>query len=135
MAKYLRMFPDTHMAGAELVLEAGVDPLDPGTDPVANTLWHDKTGHTPCPGLVLQVLLELLVTTRVDINQRDMAKTLAHPVDLAGITGRVHEVIEVGRRRAVMVARGIATWLSWTEAEVMMALAGTPQSAVSRCNL
>ncbi len=44
------------MAGAELVLATGVGPRDPGTDPVANTLWHDKTGHTPrhsrsCPAI------------------------------------------------------------------------------------
>ncbi len=41
------------MAGAELVLETGIAPLDPGTDPVANTLRHDETAHAQCPGLVL----------------------------------------------------------------------------------
>ena len=34
-----------------------------------------------------------------------------------------------------VVASGVATWLSWTVTEVMKALTGTPQSAVSRYSL
>ena len=90
---------DTHMPGTELVLETGIAPLDPGTDPVANTLRHDQATRTPCPGLALQVLLERRVPARVDIDRRDMAKAFAHPVDLAGVIGRVHEIVEVGHAR------------------------------------
>ena len=41
----------------------------------------------------------------------------------------------VGSTAAVMVASGIATWLSWSEAEVRMQLSGMPPSAASMCSL
>ena len=73
------------MTGTELVLETGIGPLDTGTDPVANALWHDEATHAPCPGLALQVLLEGRVAARVDIDQQNMAEdNLKHTQRILG---------------------------------------------------
>jgi hypothetical protein len=39
------------------------------------------------------------------------------------------------RRSAVILASGIAAWLSCSDAEVNRAVTGMPPSAVSRCSL
>ena len=54
--------------------------------------WPD---HTPGPGLPGQFLLELLVPARVDIDDRNMAKAFTHLVDLPGVIGSIHEIVEV----------------------------------------
>ena len=53
-AEDLHMSPDTQ-AGAELVLEAGIRPLGPGTDAVAGAPRHDQAADAPG-----QLLLQLL---------------------------------------------------------------------------
>jgi len=64
-----------------------------------------------------------------------MAERLALGVDGGGVVGRVHEIIEIGTRAPVMVIKGIATWLSWTEAEVSTQETGIWPQATSICSL
>ena len=88
MAGDLRVSPDADMAPAELVLEAGVGPLDTGTDPETHAPGVDMARRTPGPGLPVQLLLEFLVPARVDVDDRNMAKAFACLVDLPGVIGR-----------------------------------------------
>ncbi len=75
---------------------AGVGPLDTGPDPEPHGLGIDMAYCTPGPGLPVPLLLEVLVPARIDIDDRNMAKPFAHLVDLPGIIGRVHEIVEIG---------------------------------------
>ena len=47
-------------------------------------------------------------------------------MDRGGVVGSVHEIVEIGDAALVMVIKGMATWLSWTEAEV-----GTQETGIS----
>ncbi len=90
------MSADADMAPATLILEAGVGPLDTGPDPDPHGLGIDMAYCTPVPGLPVSRLLEVLVPARIDIDDRHMAKPFTHLVDLPGIIGRVHEIVEIG---------------------------------------
>ena len=83
------------MAPTELVFEAGVGSLDTGPDPKMHAPGIDMAGRTPSSGFPVPLLLEILVPARVDIDDRNMAKAFTHLVDLPGVIGNVHEIVEV----------------------------------------
>ncbi len=84
-----------YMAGAELVLEPGIGPLDGGTDAVSDGSGIGMAGSAPGPGLSVPGLLEGLVPSGVGVDERDVAEPFADLVYLARIIGGVHEVVEV----------------------------------------
>jgi len=83
------------VAGAELVLEPGVGPLDDGTDAVSDGSGIGMAGGALGPGLAVPGLLELLVPAGVGVDDRDVAEAFADLVYLARVIGGVHEVVEV----------------------------------------
>ena len=74
------------------------------------------------------------------VDQRHVAEALAVGADRRGVMGAVHQVPKLGgtgrlvTRDAVIVARGMATWLSWRCALVEMQLIGISPSATSICS-
>ena len=71
------MSANPDLAPAELVLEAGIGLLDSGADPESHAAWFDMAGRTATG----QLLLELPLPARVDIDDRNMAKAFACLVD------------------------------------------------------
>ena len=93
--KHLRMTPHPNMTTAELVLEAGVDPLDSRALVVAPLFGKHVAKSASRSRLALHRFVAFGRAAGVDVDDRHVAKLPAVGPYLLSIVSGVHQVIEI----------------------------------------
>src|ERR1700730_18826492 len=122
MAEYLGVAAHPHVAPAEIILEAAVDPLGGAALVVAHVLGKRVASLAPAPRLGRERFLSTRHVAGMRVDDRHVTEGDALGLDLRRIVGAVHQIVEVDHTGGCHRCQGIAAWLSCNEAEVSTAL-------------